>query len=110
MAKRFCYSPDHRVALSRNQHSMDFANAAISALENELHDHANSINKDNNDLESVLHDVYEINNNLKMIRDYFHGDDCCVTHDVILITLRFILMSGHVDHELITYTINLLLK
>lgn len=110
MAQRFSYSPDHKVALSRNQLSMDFANAAISALENELRECANSINKDNSDLESVLHNVYEININLKMMRDFFHGDDCYVTHDMILITLRFILISGHIDHELIAYTVNLLLK
>jgi hypothetical protein len=110
MAKRFCYSPDHRVVLVRSSHEKDFINTATSALENELREYAKSINKDNNDLESVLHDVCEINNSLRIMRDHLYDDNCYVTHDVILTTIRFILTSGHIDHGLLTYAIELLYK
>lgn len=109
MAKRFCYSPDHRVVLPKDHHAKDFASTAILALENELREHANSINKDNNDLESTLRDVCEISNSLRIIQDHLY-DDCYVTHDVILTTIRFILASGHINHESLTYAIELLYK
>lgn len=109
-AKHFCCSPDHKVVLLRSQHSIDFINTAISALENELSEYAKSINKDNNDLESVLHDVCEISASLKIIQDHLYDDNCYVTYDVILTTIRFILTSGHIDHGLLTYAIDLLYK
>lgn len=110
MTKRFCYSPDHKVVLLRSQHAIDFTNTAISALENELSEYAKSINKDNNNLESDLHSVCEISASLKIMRDHLYDDNCYVTHDVILTTIRFILTSGHIDYGLLTYAIDLLYK
>lgn len=110
MAKRFCYSPDHKVVLSKDPYAEKFVNAAISALENELCKYAKSINKDNHDLDSVFHDMFIISHHLMIMQDHFYDNSCYVTHDVIFTTIRFILTPGHIDLGLLKYAIDLLYK